>query len=69
MEEVIADLPAEERVRCYREMAQETHTLAMKAENPQVRSAYLQLAARWLALSESSGRIAAAEQRNLAPED
>jgi hypothetical protein len=69
MSMVIAELPPEERATRYREMAEETHTLATRADNPQVKSAYLELAGRWLALAQSSERMIAAEKRTIDPDE
>jgi hypothetical protein len=55
----------EDRAHRYRALAQESHDQALKAESPNVRAAYLQLAAQWLSLSESMGRIAPAEKRTI----
>ncbi len=58
-----ADEPSDDRVRRYRELAEDNHALAMKAESPAVRAAYLELAAHWLALAETTGRVEPAEKR------
>lgn len=55
----------EARARRYRALAQESHEQALRAESPNVRAAYLQLAAQWLSLSESLGRVAPAEKRTI----
>ena len=65
MSMIIAELPPQERACRYREMAEETHALAHKADSPHVKAAYLELAGRWLALAQSSERIVAAEKRTI----
>jgi sirohydrochlorin ferrochelatase len=52
----VDDLPAEERVSRYREMAEHTQALAARVENPTLREAYIELAGRWRALAESTMR-------------
>jgi sirohydrochlorin ferrochelatase len=42
----------------YREMAEHTHALAERVQNPDLREAYLELAGRWRALAESTQRNA-----------
>lgn len=52
----IDDLPPDERVERYREMADHTHALALKVQNARLRDAYLELSGRWRALAESTRR-------------
>ena len=50
------ELPPEERVSRYREMAEHTHALAERVTNPALRAAYIELSGRWRALAESTQR-------------
>ena len=50
------ELPAEDRIERYREMAEHTHALALKVQNPKLRDAYFELSGRWRALAESTQR-------------
>lgn len=47
---------AEERLERYRRMADSTRELAGRTEDPEIRTAYLELAARWVALAEQAAR-------------
>jgi hypothetical protein len=55
-------LPPEERVERYREMAEHTRSIGLKVQNPKLREAYMELSGRWRALAEST-------QRSFAPKD
>lgn len=50
------ELPPEERIERYREMAEHTRTIGLKVQNPKLREAYMELSGRWRALAESTQR-------------
>ncbi len=49
----IAETP-EERLERYRRMADSTRDLAARSHDPEIRGAYLELAARWVGLAEQA---------------
>ncbi len=55
-------LPPEERVERYREMAEHTRSIGLKVQNPKLREAYMELSGRWRSLAEST-------QRSFAPKN
>lgn len=56
------ELPPEERIERYREMAERTRSIGLKLQNPNLREAYLELSGRWRSLADST-------QRSFAPKD
>jgi hypothetical protein len=48
--------PPSARAAHYREMAQETRALAWKCDDPLIKAAYLDLAAKWVRLAEAAER-------------
>ena len=50
------ELPPEERIERYREMAEHTRSIGLKVANPKLREAYMELSGRWRALAESTQR-------------
>ena len=56
------ELPPEERIARYREMAEHTRTSGLKVQNPNLREAYMELSGRWRALADST-------QRSFAPKN
>ena len=57
------ELPPEERIERYREMAEHTRAIGLRVQNPKLREAYMELAGRWRALAESTQRSFAPRQR------
>ena len=56
------ELPPEERIARYREMAEHTRSIGLKVQNPNLREAYMELSGRWRALADST-------QRSFAPKN
>jgi len=65
----IDETPVAQRAGRYREMAKHTEAMAEHVGSPALKRAYLELADRWKALAESTGRKVAPEPRTLRDHD